>query len=494
MNPQSTSPSKSGSDAEVEQSGTRRSAAHPSAIRPGGEPFRAKIVEPIALSTREQRVAWAAEAHYNLFGLASERVIIDFLTDSGTGALSDRQWAGLFLGDESYAGSANFARLKEVVRHLFGYEYVLPTHQGRAAEHLLLKDLAAGPEGPESRVRFVIGNTHFDTTRNHIMLSGLEPVDLPVAAAADGASGHSFKGDIDVDALKQFIATKGAESVAAIIITVTNNAVGGQPVSMANLRAARQVADEHGIPLFLDAARIAENAWFIRQREPGWSHRDVKDIVRAMADEADGCVMSSKKDGLVNIGGFVAVREEARYKRLVPWVVSYEGFVTYGGLAGRDMEALARGLQEVVDHDYLAERTGQVEWFGRLLADAGVPVVQPFGGHAVYVDAGGLLPHLTAADLPGQALAVQLYIEGGLRSVEVGTVMAGRDREGNEVHPPLELLRLAIPRRVYTDDHLLYAAEVVKYVASKAEHVKGMRIVEEPAALRHFTAKFAWKD
>lgn len=462
-------------------------------VRPGAEPFRAKIVEPLAFSNRSEREAWAEAANYNLFALASDHVTIDLLTDSGTGALSDNQWAGMFLGDESYAGSANFSRLRDTVHRLFGYEYVLPTHQGRGAENVLLKDLATTAQ--DTGARFIVGNTHFDTTRAHIGLSGLTAVDLPVPEAADADSDVPFKGNMDVDALASFIAEHGAETVAALIVTVTNNAVGGQPVSMANLRAVREIALRHGVPLFLDAARIAENAWFVREREPGYAERDVADIVREMAELADGCTMSAKKDGLVNIGGFVAVRDKARYERLVPTAVAYEGFVTYGGLAGRDLEALARGLQEVTEHDYLAERTGQVASFGALLVEAGVPVVRPFGGHAVYIDAGALLPHLGPAQLPAQALAVQLYIEGGIRGVEVGTVMAGRDAvTGAHVHPPMELFRLAIPRRVYTDDHLRYVAEILKYIAARAQHVRGMRIVEEPPLLRHFTAKFGWVD
>lgn len=498
-------------------------------MRAGAEPFRAKIVEPLTLSTRAERSGWARDVHYNLFGLSSERVIIDLLTDSGTGALSDNQWAGLFLGDESYAGSVNFIHLRDTVTDLFGYEYVLPTHQGRGAENLLLGDVArqtreavmagrdavsaADPMTPGAdRVApedgsvaaasvplytaapIVVGNTHFDTTRAHIGLNGLRAVDLPIPEAAAVDSDHSFKGDMDVAALEQLLEREGAAAVGCIIMTVTNNAVGGQPVSLANLRAVSAVARKHGIPLFLDAARFAENAWFIKQREPGYAQHSVTEIVRLMAAAADGCLVSAKKDGLVNIGGFVALREEDRYERLVPMAVAYEGFVTYGGLAGRDMEALARGLRTVVQHEYLAERTGQVAAFGECLAEAGIPVLQPFGGHAVYVDAGRFLPHIEPSGLPAQALAVQLYIEGGIRAVEVGTVMAGRDAEtGEHIHPALELLRLAIPRRVYTDEHLQYVAEMLQYVWRERDHVRAMNIVAEPPILRHFTAQFAWR-
>lgn len=468
-------------------------------MRSGAEPFRAKIVEPITLSTRAERAEWARDVHYNLFGLSSQQVIIDLLTDSGTGALSDDQWAGLFLGDEAYAGSVNYAHLRDAVKELFGYEYVLPTHQGRGAENIVLADVAAqsvsNGNGPAHERPIVAGNTHFDTTRAHIGLNGLRAVDLPVAEAADVDSDYSFKGNMDVDALERLLEQEGRGAVGCIIMTVTNNAAGGQPVSLANLRAVQAVAQKHGIPLFLDAARFAENAWFIKQREPGYADYSVKEIVGLMAECADGCMMSAKKDGLVNIGGFVALRDRARYERIVPTAVAYEGFITYGGLAGRDIEALARGLRAVVQHDYLAERTSQVAALGERLAGAGIPLVQPFGGHAVYVDAGRFLPHIKPAGLPAQALAVQLYIEGGIRAVEVGTVMAGRDPDtGDDVHPALELLRLAIPRRVYTDEHLRYVAEMLEYVWREREHIRAMRIVSEPPLLRHFTAQFAWRE
>lgn len=462
-------------------------------MRAGAEPFRAKIVEPIVLSKREQRERWIEEAGYNLFNLASRQVIIDLLTDSGTGAMSDAQWSGLFLGDEAYAGSANFQRLRQTIADLTGYEHVIPTHQGRAAENVLLSSL--GRKG-----QVVAGNTHFDTTRAHILRNGLRPVDLPVVEAGDAASGFPFKGNVDVDALEALLqkeagAGASGRGVSCIIVTVTNNAVGGQPVSLANLRAVRDVAAAHRVPLFLDAARIAENAWFIKQREPGCEAMSVREIVRAMADCADGMVMSAKKDGLVNIGGFIAVRDKTLYQRLSPAAVALEGFLTYGGLAGRDMEALARGLEEVVQEEYLVERIGQVAGLGQMLDDAGVPVLKPFGGHAVYLDVGRFAPHLTRSQLPGQSVAVQLYIEGGIRTVEVGTVMAGRDEAtGEHRHPPLELVRLAIPRRVYTDLHMEYVARIVEYVWRRRDKLRGMRIVEEPPVLRHFTARFAWED
>lgn len=474
-------------------------------MRAGAEPYRAKIVEPIVLSSRKERLRWIEEAGYNLFALSSEQVIIDLLTDSGTGAMSDSQWAGMFLGDEAYAGSANFRRLRETVARLTGFEHVIPTHQGRGAENVLFSRI--GQKG-----QAVVGNTHFDTTRAHIVRNGLRPVNLPVAEAGDATSDHPFKGNVDVAALEEFlqeaagsgnrVAADGERAadvdgagVACIIVTVTNNAVGGQPVSLENLRAVRRLADEYGVPLFLDAARIAENAWFIQQREPGCGTMSVREIIRAMTDLADGMLMSAKKDGLVNIGGFIAVRDKALYDRLAPAAVAIEGFLTYGGLAGRDMEALARGLEEVVDEEYLAERIGQVAALGRMLDEAGVPVLKPFGGHAVYLDMGRFVPHLKPAQLPGQAVAVHLYIEGGVRAVEVGTVMAGRDPEtGGHRHPPLELVRLAIPRRVYTDLHMQYVARIVQHVWQHRDEIRGMRIVEEPPYLRHFLAKFAWED
>lgn len=457
-------------------------------MRAGAEPFRAKIVQPIVLSSRAERERWAEEVGYNLFGLSSDKVIIDLLTDSGTGAMSDHQWAAMFLGDEAYAGSANFNHLRETVTGLTGYEYVIPTHQGRGAENVLFTTI--GRKG-----QLVIGNTHFDTTRAHIARNELRAVDLPVAAASDVYSDHPFKGNVDVDALTDLLNKEGAAAVTCVIVTVTSNAVGGQPVSLENLRAVKDVAAAHDVPVFLDGARLAENAWFIQQREPGCDTMSIREIVRAMTDCADGMVMSSKKDGLVNIGGFIAVRERALYDLLAPTAVTIEGFLTYGGLAGRDMEALARGLEEVVDPAYLAERIGQVAALGHELEKAGVPVLKPFGGHAVYLDMGRFVPHIPPAQLPGQAVTVHLYIEGGVRAVEVGTVMAGRDPQtGEHNHPALELVRLAVPRRVYSDLHMQYVARIIEHVWRNRDNVRGMQIVHEPPVLRHFTARFAWVD
>lgn len=460
-------------------------------MRPGAEPFRAKIVEPIVLSSRAQRERWIEEAGYNLFALSSDQVVIDLLTDSGTGAMSDDQWAGMFLGDEAYAGSANFRHLRETVARLFGYEHVIPTHQGRAAENVLLR--VVGRKG-----QIVAGNTHFDTTRGHIVRNGLRPVDLPVAEALDPVSDHPFKGDMDVAALERLLRRETSESgagVACVIVTVTNNSAGGHPVSLANLRAVREVASRYGVPVFLDAARFAENAWFIQQREPGCASMGIREIVRAMADCADGLVMSAKKEGLVNMGGFVSVRDEELYYRMAPEAVAYEGYLTYGGLAGRDMEALARGLEEVVQEDYLADRIGQVAALWKRLDDAGVPVLRPFGGHAVYLDVARFLPHLAPSQHPAQALAVHLYIEGGIRAGKTGAVPAGSGRDtGQRERPPLELLRLAIPRRVYSDQHMEYAARIIEYVWRRRDAVRGMRVVNDPPTLRHFLARYAWEN
>lgn len=452
-------------------------------MRPGAEPFRAKIVEPIVLSSREQRARWIEAAGYNLFALSSEQVIIDLLTDSGTNAMSDHQWAGMFLGDEAYAGSVNFHHFQETVKQLLGYEYVIPTHQGRAAENILLRTI--GRKG-----QLVVGNTHFDTTRNHIVRNGLRPVDLPVAEAFDPESDHPFKGNVNVEALEQLLAQEtsaGGAGIACVIVTVTSNSVGGHPVSLANLRAVRDAASRYGVPVFLDGARFAENAWLIREREPGCQAMSVRDIVRAMADCADGMLMSAKKDGLVNMGGFVAVRDEALYFRLVPEVVAYEGYLTYGGLSGRDLEALARGLEEVVQEDYLADRIGQVAALGRMLDDAGVPVLKPFGGHAVFLDVHRFVPHLKPEQLPAQAVCVHLYVEGGIRAGRAGVA-------GGENNPPLELVRLCIPRRVYSDEHMEYVARIVEHVWRQRDAVRGLRVVHEPPSLRHFLARYAWAD
>lgn len=451
------------------------------------EPYRIKMVEPIRLIPRSEREEKIKKAHYNIFALKAEDVFIDLLTDSGTGAMSDRQWAALMQGDESYAGSRSYYRLEEVCRDLFGYRYFVPTHQGRGAENVLFPLLIKPGQA-------VLGNAHFDTTKAHIELKGGQAVDLVSDAAYNTAESAPFKGDIDPDKLEQAIRETGVENVAFILMTVTCNSVGGQPVSMANLRAVRAIADKYSIPFFLDAARFAENAYFIKQREAEYAAKDIKTIVREMFALADGFTMSAKKDGLVNIGGLIGIKDDrALFDRVRASLVPMEGFPTYGGLAGRDLEALAAGLQEVIDESYLAARTRQVAYLGERLIAAGIPVQQPVGGHAVFVDAGRFLPHVAPELFPGQALAVELYIEAGVRGVEVGSFMLGKDpRTGRQRIAPLELLRLAIPRRVYTDNHMDYVADALINLYRRRESVRGMVVVEEPEVLRHFTAKLDW--
>jgi tryptophanase len=445
------------------------------------EPFRIHSVEPIRLTTVAQRQAKVIEAGYNLFNLHADDVIIDLLTDSGTGAMSRDQWAGIQQGDESYAGSPSFYRFRDAIHELFPFRHVIPTHQGRAAEKILFSAIA----GPGS---VVPNNTHFDTTRANVEYTGAEAVDLTPPLRPDEVL--PFKGDIDVAALDDLIGERGADNVPVVFMTVTNNSMGGQPVSMANLRAVREVCDRYGLPFFLDACRFAENAWFIKQREEGYADRAIPDIVREMASLADGMTMSAKKDGLANIGGWLALNDDALAERCRNLLILTEGFPTYGGLAGRDLEAIAQGLAEVVDEDYLRYRIRSTEYFGEALDAAGVPVVLPIGGHAVYIDARALLSHIPPLEYPGQALAVALYVEGGIRGVEIGTVMFGRHPDGSEEPAAMDLVRLAIPRRTYTQSHIDYVIEVVRWVADRAASLRGYRIVEQPAQLRHFTARF----
>ncbi len=448
------------------------------------EPYRIKVVEPIRRTTREERVRLLAEAGFNLFNLRSEDVYIDLLTDSGTGAMSDRQWAALMVGDEAYAGSRSFYRLRDAVGETFGFPFVLPTHQGRGAEHLLFTVLVRPGQ-------HVVGNIHFDTTRAHIEHKGGVPDDLAVDAIHDPTVRDPFKGNLDLDRTEALIGNVGRDAVALLLMTVTCNSGGGQPVSLANLRAVRALADRHRLPFFLDACRIAENAFFIKERESGYAARSVASVVREMCDLADGCTFSGKKDALVNIGGFVAFREQALYQQAASWGVLFEGFPTYGGLAGRDLEAMALGLREGEDEDYLAWRIGQVRWLGQQLADAGIPIVEPVGGHAVFLDALRFLPHLPRQQYPGQALACALYEDGGVRGVEIGTVLAGRDgATGQERFPRLEMVRLAIPRRVYTQSHMAVVAETALMTYRRRERVRGLRFTSEPSVLRHFMARF----
>lgn len=454
-----------------------------------GEPFRIKMVEPIRLLGRAEREARLREAGLNVFLLRSADVYVDLLTDSGTNAMSDRQWAALVTGDEAYAGSRSWHELEEVVRRITGFPFVLPVHQGRGAERVAIPALVRR-EG-----QFVLGNAHFDTTRAHIDLAGGRPVDLYIPEAADTATPHPFKGDLDVERLSAFLDEHGADAVAAVILTITSNTVGGQPVSLRNAREVARICRSAGVPLFLDAARFAENAWLVREREEGQAGRSPAAIARDFFDLADGAFVSAKKDGLVNIGGLVLCRDEELYRRLAPRVVAYEGFLTYGGMAGRDLAALAVGLEEALDPAYLAYRVGQVRRLGAWLLEAGVPIQEPVGGHAVFVDAGRLLPHIPPGRYPGAALAAELYLECGVRGVEVGSLLMGRDPEtGEERRAPAEFLRLAVPRRVYTDNHLADVAEGLARVARRAAGVRGLRMTYEPPALRHFLARFRWED
>lgn len=439
------------------------------------EPFKIKSVEPIRMTSRSEREAILRDAFYNLFLVDAEDVLIDLLTDSGTSAMSAEQWAALMMGDESYAGSKSYKRFEKTVKDLTGFQHVLPTHQGRAAERILFS-LLGGPD------KVIPNNTHFDTTRAHVEYSGAEARDLLIEEGKQPALVHPFKGNLDVDALERLIDQVGPERVPVCLVTVTNNSSGGQPVSMANLKAVRKVTSRYGIPFFLDACRFAENAYFIKLREEGYAHTPVREIAREMFSLADGATMSAKKDALVNIGGFLALNDDQLAEKAKHHLILNEGFPTYGGLSGRDLEAMAQGLQEVLEEDYLRYRIRSVEYLGEALTQAGVPILQPPGGHAIYLDAKAFLPHVTP--FPGQSLACELYLEGGIRSVEIGSVMFGDKAT-------MELVRLAMPRRVYTQSHVDYLAEVIIQVFQKRNEIGAYRIVEEGPFLRHFTCKFA---
>ncbi len=446
------------------------------------EPFRIHSVEPLRMTSRAEREAAVAKAGYNLFQVDAEDVLIDLLTDSGTGAMSRDQWAAIQRGDESYAGSPSFFRFRDAVRALFPFEHVIPTHQGRAAEKIVFGVLG----GPG---KVVPNNTHFDTTRANVEFTGAEAVDLVIPEGRDPQSQHPFKGNMDIAALEALLRER-ADDVPVVFMTITNNSGGGQPVSLANLRAVREVCDRYGKLLFLDACRFAENAWFIHEREEGQSGRDVADIVRDVAALADGMTMSAKKDPMGNIGGWLAMNDDDLAAQCRNLLILTEGFPTYGGLAGRDLEALAQGLTEVVEHDYLRYRITSTRYLGDALQQIGMPVVTPIGGHAVYLDAKALLPHIDPLQYPGQALSVALYEVGGVRSSEIGTVMFGRQPDGSEVPAAMELVRLAIPRRTYTQSHTDYVIEVCEQVVAMAGDLRGYRIIDEPPALRHFTARF----
>ena len=447
------------------------------------EPFRIHSVEPLRMTTEEERRGKIRDAGYNLFALRAEDVLIDLLTDSGTGAMSRDQWAAIQHGDESYAGSPSWFRFLDAVRELFPFRHVIPTHQGRAAERILFS-VVAGPG------KVIPNNTHFDTTRANVEVTGAEAVDLVIPEGRQPRVVHPFKGNMDVGALDALLRQR-AKDVPVVFVTITNNSGGGQPVSLENLRAVRAVCDRYRVPLFLDACRFAENAWFIHLRERGYEHTAIPDIVRETARLADGMTMSAKKDPLANIGGWLAMNDDALAEKCRNLLILTEGFPTYGGLAGRDLEAIAAGMKEAVEPDYLRYRIRSTEYLAEALDRAGVPTVRPAGGHAVYIDARGLLPHIDPLAYPGQALAVALYEAGGIRSVEIGTVMFGRHPDGSESAAAMDLVRMAIPRRTYTQSHIDYVIEVVLAVAARASSLCGYRIVSEPPQLRHFTARFA---
>ncbi len=440
------------------------------------EPFRIKSVEPLRKTTPAERENLLKAAGYNLFELRAADILIDLLTDSGTSAMSTNQWAAMMRGDESYAGSESFFRLKAVAEDLTGFKHIIPTHQGRAAERILFTVMCKPGD-------IVPSNTHFDTTRANIEFTGAKAVDLPIPEAADTQAKIQFKGNMNVAALEKLIETEGASKIPLVMVTITNNSGGGQPVSVANLKAIRDVTTKHKIPLYLDACRFAENAWFVRHAEGGFHRLTPKQVAQAIFSYADGCTFSAKKDAFANIGGLLCTNDDRLAEQERNLLILTEGFPTYGGLAGRDLDAIAVGLEEVLDADYLEYRIASTRYLGRHIADRGVPIVEPPGGHAIYIDAGRMLPHIPKHEFPGQALAVELYRHAGVRSVEIGSVMFGE----NAQH---ELLRLAIPRRVYTQSHIDYLVEAILEVNAKKENLRGLRIVSEPKFLRHFTARF----
>jgi tryptophanase len=449
------------------------------------EPFKIKAVEPIRLTTRSERDQKLRAAGFNVFLLRAEDVLIDLLTDSGTAAMSSEQWAAVMRGDESYAGSRSWYRFEKAVHEIFGFRYVLPTHQGRAAERLLFSVVCQPGQ-------VVPNNTHFDTTRANVEFTGAEARDLVIPEGRIPSARHPFKGNMDVDALRRLIEEVGRERIPLCMLTVTNNSGGGQPVSMANVRAVSAICREHGIPLYIDACRFAENAYFIKLREEGYSNKTPLEIARELFSYADGCTMSAKKDGMANIGGLLATNDERLASKERNLLILTEGFPTYGGMAGRDLDAIAVGLHEALDEDYLVYRIRSTTYLGEHISRAGVPIVQPPGGHAIYVDAAEFFPHIPPLQLPGQALVVELYREAGIRAVEIGTVMFGRrnQRTGEETPAPMELVRLAIPRRVYTQSHIDYVVEAILELWKRRSEVQGYQFAEQAPMLRHFTARF----
>ena len=451
---------------------------------PYAEPFRIKMIEPMNPSERPQREAWIKAAHYNLFNLKSQQVFIDLLTDSGTGAMSQEQWSAMMSGDESYAGSRSFEALKETVTSLTGFPHVLPTHQGRAAENVLFSVLV-------KQGNVVPGNAHFDTTKGHIEFRRAKAVDCTIEAAHETSTYHPFKGNLDLHKLEQVFEQYGKERIPLVLVTLTCNSTGGQPVSMENLRSVRKLADRYGTPVIFDAARFAENAYFIKTREEGFTERSIREIVLEMFSYADGMTMSSKKDGIVNIGGFIALNSDTLYREATTFNILFEGYVTYGGMAGRDMAALAQGLMEATTWTYLESRVRQVAYLGEQLKSRGIPVQEPFGGHAIFVDAKRFFPHIPVEEFVAQTLALELYLESGVRAVEIGTLLADRDPETRENrYPSLEMVRLTIPRRVYTRNHMDYVAAALDNIFQRRNQItSGYRITYEPPLMRHFTVE-----
>ena len=448
------------------------------------EPFRIKVVEPITLSTEQQRITYLKDAHYNTFLLDSEKVIIDLLTDSGTSAMSAQQWGGIMVGDESYAGAKSWIKMRQAITDLTGFEHILPTHQGRAAERIIYSYL--GGEG-----KTFLSNTHFDTTRANIEVTGATAIDCLTEIGQHPEMEHPFKGNIDLDLLEENIIQAGAENIGAVVLTVTNNSGGGQPVSMQNAKEVRRICDKYEVLFILDACRIAENSYFIAQREEGYQDIPYKDIAREMCGLADGCIMSAKKDALVNMGGFLALKDKTITDACTNMLIITEGFVTYGGLSGRDMEAIAIGLDEVFDPDYLNYRIVSTGYLGKKLTEMGIPIVRPVGGHAVYIDARTFYDHIPVDQYPGQALVADLYLKGGIRAVEIGSVMFGKyDENGKLLPAAMDLVRLAIPRRVYTQSHIDYVVETFEELLATKSSSKGIKITYEPEFLRHFTAHF----
>ena len=452
---------------------------------PYAEPYKIKMVESIKRSTKEQRLKWIKKANYNLFNLSSENVFIDLLTDSGTGAMSDKQWAEMMIGDESYAGSSSFLKLKKTVKKITGFKYFLPTHQGRAAENVLFSVLVK--EGD-----IVPGNSHFDTTKGHIEFRKATAVDCTIDEAFDTSIIHPFKGNIDLNKLEKVFKSHPKEKIPFVILTITCNSAGGQPVSVQNTKEVSQLCKKYGIPLYFDSARYAENAYFIKKREPGYENKTIKEIVKEVFSYGDGMTISAKKDGLVNMGGFIALNNEEVFKQATVFNIMYEGFITYGGMNGRDMGALAVGLDEATEFNYLESRVEQVAYLGKKLVEYGVPVQQPFGGHAIFLDANKFVPKIPREEYRAQALAIEIYIVGGIRGVEIGTVLADRDPFTRKNRfPDLELVRLAIPRRTYTNNHMDYIAATLKNIYDTRDEAKsGYEITDEAPIMRHFTVKF----